>query len=131
MRESHSIVSSSRDRGHPLDANCGGSQSTEVDAEVEPVVWVVAEAASAFPSFGRIVRESRSLSRGATRSAVFSVILDRPPKKERGRRDDKVRACCNASATIDRLKSTLRYVSAIIIARNEGFKGLLLLLAGG
>lgn len=79
--ESHSIVSSSRHRGHPLDANCGGSQSTEVDAEAELVVWVVAETASALPSFGRIVRESRSLSGGATRSPVFSVILDRPPNE--------------------------------------------------
>lgn len=59
-------------RDHPLDANCGGSQSAEVGAEAELVAWVVAEAVSALPSFGRIERDtSREVPRDRCRSTVF------------------------------------------------------------
>jgi len=78
------LISSLLHCGHPLDANCGGSQSTEVGAEAELVAWVVAEAVSALPSFGRIERDiSREVPRDRRRSAVLSAILESTGRKER------------------------------------------------
>lgn len=83
----YSCVSLDRqsDRGHPLEADCGGSARRQ-----RAVAWVAARGCPR-PSQHRKNRESRSLSRGATRSTVPNRRFLRLSEWERDQRRERDR----------------------------------------